>query len=194
MHKSGVNDATAACCCCCCWLVLLVVIARWLDGERWASLFPLSSYDFLFVCGLLLAHFRRRLFTTADTTTTTRHRLYKMCMRTDHAAHYLELTHSFTQSAKDFDSRKTRHTRATRTQVTSSMLFRNSELCNQSAHSYFQNENEWEFTSLCIFVLRRMLFEFVSVPSRANDSVAMYLLDFICVPFLYGILNHIECE
>lgn len=41
--------------------------------------------------------------------------------------------------------------RAALTQVTSSMLFRNSELCNQSAYSYFQNENEWEFTSLYTF-------------------------------------------
>lgn len=70
------------------------------------------------------------------------------------------------------------------------MLFRNSELCNQSAYSYFQNENEWEM----LFVFRRMAFEIVSVPTRANDYVAMYLLDFICVPLLYGILNPIESE
>lgn len=145
-----------------------------------------------FPYGLLLVHFPRRLFTTDTTTTTiTRHRLYKMCMRADHAAYYLELTHSFTQLVSQwFDSRKTSARPSLSPKSHLSMLFRNSELCNQSAYSYFQNENEWEM----LFVFRRMAFEIVSVPTRANDYVAMYLLDFICVPLLYGILNPIESE
>lgn len=172
--------------CCVGWFCLSSLLSSlpvdWMErGGHHCFLFQRTTF---FSCGLLLAHFRRRLFTTDTTTaatTTTCHRLYEMCMRTVHAAYYLELTHWFTQSVSQwFGSRKTRHTRVTLTQVTSSMLFRNSKLCNQSADSYFQHENEWEYRNVLLCIYNIHIYVIRVSPNAIWDCKRSHTREWLC--------------
>lgn len=112
-------------------LVLFVVIARLLDGERWASLFPLLSYDFLFIRTTartlsmkVLCKWHHHLGPPIPWQPYIKCACVRIMLLTTWSS-FTDFTHS-----QWFDSRTARHMRHSH-KSHFQMLFRNFMLCNQ---------------------------------------------------------------